>query len=64
MLAIVLSLLAVAIALMVVFIAVQAKNKGTRAAEGASESATYPALATHREAGCASDAGGCDGGGD
>lgn len=64
MLAIVLSLLAVAIALMVVFIAVQAKNKGTRAAEGASESATYPAFATHREAGCASDAGGCDGGGD
>ncbi len=64
MLAIVLSLLAVAIALMVVFIAVQAKNKGTRAAEGAGESATDPALATHHEAGCASDAGGCDGGGD
>ena len=64
MLAIVLSLLAVAIALMVVFIAVQAKNKGTRAAEGAGESATDPALGTHREAGCASDAGGCDGGGD
>ena len=49
---------------MVVFIAVQAKNTGTRAAEGAGESATDPALATHREAGCASDAGGCDGGGD
>ena len=64
MLAIVLSLLAVAIALMVVFLAVQAKNKGTRAAEGAGESATDPALATHREAGCASYAGGCDGGGD
>ncbi|KAF1727950.1 MAG: hypothetical protein MK141_04685 [Pseudoxanthomonas sp.] len=64
MLAIVLSLLAVAIALMVVFIAVQAKNKGTRAAEGAGESASDPALATHREAECASDAGGCDGGGD
>lgn len=64
MLAIVLSLPAVAIALMVVFIAVQAKNKGTRAAEGAGESATDPALATHDEAGCASDAGGCDGGGD
>ncbi|WP_284448781.1 hypothetical protein [Pseudoxanthomonas mexicana] len=64
MLAIVLSLPAVAIALMVVFIAVQAKNKGTRAAEGAGESATDPALATHHEAGCASDAGGCDGGGD
>ena len=64
MLAIVLSLLAVAIALMVVFLAVQAKNKGTRAAEGAGESATDPALATHHEAGCASDAGGCDGGGD
>lgn len=64
MLAIVLSLPAVAIALMVVFLAVQAKNKGTRAAEGAGESATDPALATHHEAGCASDAGGCDGGGD
>ena len=64
MLAIVLSLLAVAIALMVVFIAVPAQNKGTRAAEGAGESVTDPALATHREAGCASDAGGCDGGGD
>ena len=64
MLAIVLSLPAVAIALMVVFLAVQAKNKGTRAAEGAGESATDPALATHREARCASDAGGCDGGGD
>ena len=64
MLAIVLSLPAVAIALMVGFLAVQAKNKGTRAAEGAGESATDPALATHREAGCASDAGGCDGGGD
>ena len=64
MLAIVLSLPAVAIALMVVFIAVHAKNKGTRAAEGAGESATDPALATHREAGCASDADGCDGGGD
>ena len=64
MLAIVLSLPAVAIALMVVFLAVQAKNKGTRAAEGAGESATDPALATHCEAGCASDAGGCDGGGD
>ena len=64
MLAIALSLLAVAIALMVAFIAVQAKNKGTRAAEGAGESATDPALATHHEAGCASDAGGCDGGGD
>ena len=62
--AIVLSLPAVAVALMVVFLAVQAKNKGTRAAEGAGESATAPALATHREAGCASDAGGCDGGGD
>lgn len=34
----------------VVFLAVQAKNKGTRAAEGAGESATDPALATHREA--------------
>ena len=64
MLAIVLSLPAVAIALMVVFLAVQAKNKGTRAAEGAGESATDPALATHGEDGCASDAGGCDGGGD
>ena len=64
MLAIVLTLPAVAIALMVVFLAVQAKNKGTRAAEGAGESATDPALAPHREAGCASDAGGCDGGGD
>ena len=64
MLAIVLSLPAVAIALIVVFLAVQAKNKGTRAAEGAGESATDPALATHHEAGCASDAGGCDGGGD
>ena len=64
MLAIVLSLPAAAIALIVVFAAVQAKNKGTRAAEGAGESATDPALATHHEAGCASDAGGCDGGGD
>ena len=64
MLAIVLSLPAVAIARMVVFLAAQAKNKGTRAAEGAGESATDPALATHHEAGCASDAGGCDGGGD
>ena len=64
MLAIVLSLVAVALALMAVFIAVQAQKKKGGAGNGAGESATDPALATHREAGCASDAGGCDGGGD
>ena len=63
MLAIVLSLVAVAISLIVVFIAVQAKKKGGRAAEGAGESATEPAISTHGDAGCASDGGSCDGGG-
>ncbi|CAN7250545.1 hypothetical protein LJR168_001074 [Pseudoxanthomonas sp. LjRoot168] len=61
MLAIVLSLVAVALALMAVFIAVQAqKKKG-----GAGDRVNDGGSTTHGDMGCASDSGGggCDGGG-
>ncbi|SDQ47401.1 hypothetical protein SAMN05428982_1259 [Pseudoxanthomonas sp. CF385] len=62
MLAIVLSLVAVAISLMVVFIAVQAQKKKGHAGHGPSGHAGDASHSGHGEMGCAPD-GGCDGGG-
>ena len=63
MLAIVLSLIAVAVSLMVVFIAVHAQKKKTQAGHGASGHAGDASHSGHGEMGCASDGGGCDSGG-